>query len=260
MASRGQRKAAAKERVGEDFREPKPGCYWDGSAWVPIEIALAGHEPPIPEESMTRRERKTLGNAFRAGEEVRLKRDLSQKADKASHSLQAKRIGRPPMDFNPELGAEICHRLANGQALTEICNLPHMPDNTTVYKWMDRTPSFARDYIRARENQAHTLFDECLAIADDVSGDVIDNPDGTQTVNTVAVTRAKLRIDTRLRMAGKLAPKVYSERAGALGLGEGGTVNVQVNAMTIDARTLDSGQRDKLRSLLISARDKALDV
>jgi hypothetical protein len=62
-----------------------------------------------------------------------------------------------------------------------------------------------------------------------------------------------------MRMAAKMSPKVYSERSETLGLG-GGTVNVQVNAMTIDARTLDSDSRDNLRRLLLEAKANAIDV
>lgn len=253
-----KQKAKAAEREGEGFQAPKAGHYWDGMTWVPLEAALEG-EATIPTPDMTRGERKKLGRAYRAGEEIRLIQELDREGDKAAQALQVKR-GRPPMAFNPDIGEEICQRLANGQSLTAICDLPNMPSIPVVYKWIRLEPSFASDYMRAREEQAHSLFDQCLSIADDTANDLLVNDEGEATANTIAVTRAKLRIDTRMRMAAKLAPKVFSERTETLGIGTGSTVNVQVNAMTIDARSLDTEQRDNLRRLLLEAQSKIIDV
>jgi len=259
MVSKAQQqraKKAEREAEGAAWDEPKAGHFWDGTAWVPIAEALHGPESPVPALDAPRAERKALGKAYRAAEEQRLIRELQVRAEQ---SVQAKR-GRPPMPYDPAMGAEICQRLATGQSLASICELPHMPAISTVYEFMRREPSFASDYMRAREEQAHTLFDECLDIADDASSDLIENEDKSVTANTIAVTRAKLRIDTRLRMAAKLSPKVYSERSETLGIGGGNTVNVQVNAMTIDARSLDSEQRDNLRRLLLEAKGTIIDV
>jgi hypothetical protein len=254
--SKAKRTALAAERVGDAFKAPKAGCYWDGADWIPIADALDGPEQCVPDLDAPRRERKTLGTAYRAAEEQRLLNDIK---GKANMSVEIKR-GRPPMEYNPDIGAEICVRLSKGQSLTAICDLQHMPSVPTVYGWIRKEASFASDYVRAREEQAHTLFDECLDIADDASNDTLADDEGGVTVNTIAVTRAKLRIDTRLRMAAKLSPKVYSERSETLGIGAGGTVNVQVNAMTIDARTLDADQRDNLRRLLLEAKGTIIDV
>ena len=259
MVSKAQQQKAKQAEVeaeGQAWVEPKAGHYWDGVQWIPVEQALNGPEPSVPDLDAPRAERKAAGKAYRAAEEQKLIRELQVRAET---SVQAKR-GRPPMPYNPEIGAEICQRLATGQSLASICDLPHMPSIATVYEFMRREPSFAQDYMRAREEQAHTLFDECLDIADDASADLIENEDKSVTANTIAVTRAKLRIDTRLRMAAKLSPKVYSERSETLGIGAGGTVNVQVNAMTIDARTLDADQRDNLRRLLLEAKGTIIDV
>jgi hypothetical protein len=205
---------------------------------------------------MTRRERKALGKVYRAAEEQRLIRELEERVEERM-SLPAK-IGRPS-GFNEEIAREICERLATGQSMGAIAELGHMPTMPTMWAWIRKEPSFFSDYMRAREEQAHVLFDQCLDIADDTANDLLVAEDGTVTANTIAVTRAKLRIDTRMRMAAKMSPKVYSERSETLGLG-GGTVNVQVNAMTIDARTLDSDSRDNLRRLLLEAKANAIDV
>jgi hypothetical protein len=101
---------------------------------------------------------------------------------------------------------------------------------------------------------AHALFDESLAIADDTSLDMIPDSEGNLTANPTAVARAKLRIDTRFRIAGKISPRVYGERIESLS-----AVNVQVNSVTVDARQLEPDQRDKLRQLLLTAKASTID-
>jgi hypothetical protein len=54
--------------------------------------------------------------------------------------------------------------------------------------------------IRAREVQADLLFDEILDIADGAKDDMIN------------IQRARLQIDVRKWMVGKLAPKKYGKR------------------------------------------------
>lgn len=248
--------AAAQEGAEvEAWQEAREGHFWNGSTWEPLESIA--QETPLPTPDMTRRERKALGKVYRAAEEQRLIRELEEKAQERM-ALPVKR-GRPS-GFSQELATEICERLASGQSMGSIAELEHMPTMPTMWAWIRKEPSFFSDYMRAREEQAHVLFDQCLDIADDTANDLIVDDEGKAVANTIAVTRAKLRIDTRMRMAAKMSPKVYSERSETLGLGGGSTVNVQVNAMTIDARTLDADQRDNLRRLLLEAKSNIIDV
>jgi len=89
-----------------------------------------------------------------------------------------------------------------------------------------------------------------IDIADDSSRDLLD--DGTP--NNAAIARARLQIDTRARVAGKLAPRVYGERIEQLNQ----TVNVTNNTLAIDGRSLDGEQRANLRAMLLQARDSKL--
>ena len=79
-----------------------------------------------------------------------------------------------------------------------------------------RHEDFAHQYARAREEQADRLFEECLAIADDTTDDVVMVADGkggqVERVNHENIQRSRLRVDTRKWMAGKLAPKKYGDR------------------------------------------------
>lgn len=123
--------------------------------------------------------------------------------------------------WTPEIEDEILARIAKGQAVRNILNDDWMPSEATFYRRLDDDSEFCKRYLRARERQADAIFEECLAIADSQEGDVI-TVDGVDHVNHDCIARAKLRIDTRMRMAGKLKPKVYGDRAIVEGPGPNG--------------------------------------
>lgn len=117
----------------------------------------------------------------------------------------------PEWKYTDEIGEIICGRLAEGESIRTICKDPDLPSHPTIFKWLDKHPEFAARYARARTLQADKLFDEIEAIADSQEGDVII-VDGKEMVNYDAIARAKLRIDTRKWMAGKLRPSKYGEK------------------------------------------------
>jgi hypothetical protein len=209
---------------------------------------------PLPAEGMTRSEKKAATRAFMRAEERETAKALARES-KQKLALVQKR-GRPSK-HTPEIETEILLRLANGESIPRICLDSHMPDPATIFHWLEKSDSFRHRYSRARESQAHLLFDQCLTIADDTAADVIETTDSkgnpVMTSNPSAVARARLMVETRFRMAGKLSPKVYGERADMAAA----QVNVQVNALTVDARQLAPEQRDSLRQLLLQARGES---
>jgi len=194
----------------------------------------------------TRADKKEARRAYHRADEKAVTAELTRSADQAVLSPQRGR----PAKWSEELAHEICVRLSKGQSLNRICDLPHMPSIPTVWAWARERPDFFSAYMRAREDMAHTLFDQCIDIADDVSRDTIIDELGNMSSNPTAVARAKLQIDTRMRIAGKISPKVYGERID----GVAGQVNVQVNSVTVDARQLEPSQRDALRQVLLAAK------
>jgi len=124
-----------------------------------------------------------------------------------------------PTDYTPELAVEICSRLATGESLRSICRDDHMPNKTTVFKWLfeNKFPEFNDQYAQARAMQAETMAEEMLDIADDGTNDWMERFDseGNATgyqLNGEHVQRSKLRIDTRKWAASKLLPKRYGDR------------------------------------------------
>jgi hypothetical protein len=126
-----------------------------------------------------------------------------------------KKTGRPSK-YTIKLAAEICRRLMGGESLRTICLDDHMPRRETVFNWLHAHQSFFNQYAQAREAQADTIFDECLDIADDGSNDWMEKQTRSggviDVVNHEHISRSKLRVDTRLAMAKRLAPKKYGDR------------------------------------------------
>jgi len=139
--------------------------------------------------------------------------------------------------FMEDIADKVLDRLSNGESLRSICQDADMPDGSTVRKWISRNPDFARQYAIAREEQADSLFDETIHIADAV-------PKGAANED---IQRARLQIDTRKWVAGKLRPKKYGdllkhELTGA----NGGAIAMQA----VSIGSLDYDQREALAGML----------
>lgn len=113
--------------------------------------------------------------------------------------------------FTDEMADRICERLANGESINAMCKDADMPSQATVFNWLQQQPTFLEKYTRAREAQADKLFDEILEIADSREGDVYTK-DGQDFTDHDVIARARLRVDARKWMAGKLRPKVYGDK------------------------------------------------
>jgi hypothetical protein len=126
-----------------------------------------------------------------------------------------RKTGRPST-FTPEIGHEICHRLAQGETLRSICRDDHLPLDLTVREWAWKDPTFASQYVQARDRGLDRMADELLDISDDGSNDWMERETKRGTIETVvdreAIERSRLRVDTRKWYLAKLAPKRYSER------------------------------------------------
>lgn len=120
-----------------------------------------------------------------------------------------------PSTYTPEIAAEICARLMEGQSLRKICADTKMPGVRTVYTWLSEDVEFQQQYARAREVQADTLADEIIYLADTtrLGTKVTTKVTGeTETVQVDMVERSRLQIESRKWLAGKLRPKKYGER------------------------------------------------
>ena len=138
--------------------------------------------------------------------------------------------------------------LMRGTPLTVICEALQAQgrfSGRSIYYWLRDDPEakLAIDY--ARDLGFDWIAHDCIAIADDLSNDVMYDKDGTARSNGAAVLRAKVRIETRLKLLAKWSPR-YAE---------GSTLRVegelqQTVRHTIDPRLLPAEQREALRGLI----------
>ena len=226
---------------------------------------MARKSAGTPEEKAARREadllaRKAKRDAEKAAKREafhaeRVKAEAIIRAEVKKGAIQAmergKKTGRPRI-MSPELEADVLERVANGESLASITRDEDMPSASTVLRHAASSPAFDQALARARAMQADVLFDACLAIADDDEADLIPagGKEGGLVANTTAVTRAKLKIETRLRMAAQINPPRYAEKAQALA----GPVTVNVNTLALDARAMSPEARERLRSVLLEAK------
>ena len=145
-------------------------------------------------------------------------------------------VGRPT-NYSPELTAGICARLAEGESLRSICRDEAMPALRTVFVWLAKHPEFVQQYALAREEQADTLADEIVAIADEREGKAImaDGAEVAVVFDSTAVARNRLRVDARKWVASKLKPKVYGDKTQHEHAGpDGGAIPVTIQVVGVE--------------------------
>jgi hypothetical protein len=100
--------------------------------------------------------------------------------------------------YTPDLGAELCRRIAEGESLRAICREPGMPSEGTVRGWArEDREDFGAQYRHARDLQLEFWADEIIDLADQSQLDPRDR---------------QIRIDTRKWLMSKLGPRRYGER------------------------------------------------
>ena len=131
-------------------------------------------------------------------------------------ATKGKKAGGRPERYTPELAAEICERIANGETLMCICEDAHIPHRATVTRWLtDETKTdFLEKYALARELQADNWADELVTIADDAASDWIKRGENGEvsTLNHEHIARSKIRIETRQWLIERLNPKKYGRK------------------------------------------------
>ena len=105
-----------------------------------------------------------------------------------------------PKVFEDDQIEELLEELSGGKPLTRICKEKRMPSVSSVYAWVERDEEFSGRFHAARARGVHALAEECLEIADE------------KTKDAVEVANKRVRIDTRLRLAGKWLSSEYGDK------------------------------------------------
>lgn len=96
--------------------------------------------------------------------------------------------------FDQAIADIICDEISHGNSLATVCREKDI-DYTSVFRWLRENESFTQDYTRAREAQADFHADEIIGIADTEEDS----------------KKARVRIDARKWVAGKMKPKKYGD-------------------------------------------------
>lgn len=136
--------------------------------------------------------------------------------------------GRPPktIDFEDDCVVELLERTEHGEPLTKICEDPRMPARRSVYEWIEADVDFSARFRAARARGVHALAEECLEIADGKAADAVQ------------VADKRVRIDTRLRLAGKWLPSIYGDK-----------IDVHHNGEVVHRHDLSGYSADELDAL-----------
>ena len=97
-----------------------------------------------------------------------------------------------------------------GQEELKMFGLKNLPTQSTIYYWLLKYPHFSEQYAQAREDQADTLADEIIAIADEMPIETTDK-DGNTRFDPAFIQWQRNRIDARKWTAMKLKPKKYGD-------------------------------------------------
>lgn len=107
---------------------------------------------------------------------------------------------------------DVCSEIENGKSLRASLCMPNMPARKTFLEWIDNNEKYRNQYARACDDRAETIFEDILKIADTTENDIIEMDDGKTFINHDVINRAKLRIDSRKWMLGKMNPKKYGDK------------------------------------------------
>lgn len=109
--------------------------------------------------------------------------------------------GRPSL-YTEELAARICYLIATNAHSVKIIasKFKDIPDDTTIYSWLAKYPEFSRQYLEAKEIQAHIYSDTVM----DYIWDVDERPEAIAKANAI-LNGAKWHLS-------KLAPKQFGDK------------------------------------------------
>jgi hypothetical protein len=138
-------------------------------------------------------------------------------------------MARPTLYSEPIID-EIVERLSGGEPLAQICRDEHMPCKATVNKWQLSDDGINSRITHARDEGFDALAEQCLEISDDERHDWKMTKKGIVT-DEVAIGRARLQVDTRLKLLSKWNPKKYGDKIDMTTGGEPLT-----DAKTVDAK------------------------
>lgn len=140
---------------------------------------------------------------------------------KPAKSAEPKRGRGRPSTYDEALATEIAERISEGETLASICRDLQLP-RRTIYNWMATDPAFSARFKQARDVGFHAIADYALDIADTVAA------------SSEEVAKARLRVETRLKLLAKWSPGLYGEKLEHSGPGGGPIQYARVERRIVD--------------------------
>ena len=120
-----------------------------------------------------------------------------------------KKTGRPSK-YTPELAAEICERLSNGEPLRQICRSDdRFPVWQKIYEWMERDAALSGAIARAREVGQDAIAEEIYALVEKEPERILS--EGGGRVDAGYVQWVRVQADIKLKLLAKWNPKRYGD-------------------------------------------------
>ena len=108
-------------------------------------------------------------------------------------------------------------QIKKGKSINEIVNKNGIPDQNTIYNWLNKDAQFKDNYVHAREQQALFYAEKIEKVIEKLKEDTTPTREKTDI--------ARLEVDSLKWIASKLLPKVYGTQAQ--------TNNIQVNVTPV---------------------------
>ena len=118
---------------------------------------------------------------------------------------------------------EILERIERGETLASIVRTTeNIPAYSVIMGHLKKDEEFKRRYDEAREIGYEMIAQSCMALADDPGKSLrtINNEKGETIVTEEAVARARLQIETRLKLLAAWYPARYGNKTTVVGDGE----------------------------------------
>jgi hypothetical protein len=138
-----------------------------------------------------------------------------QEETKARARYKAEQERKDQIPYSEAIAGEICERIAAGEFLINICELPDFPTVRRVNRWLKEHSDFAALHKDAVNDRLNVLEDQLIVIADSSENDfklVTKGGKKTKVFDAEVVSRAKLRCDVRRATLRSYRPERWSEQ------------------------------------------------
>ncbi len=117
-------------------------------------------------------------------------------------------VGRPSI-YSQELADLICHELALGKSMRNVCREEDMPAMSTIFKWLRENKEFTEQYAQATAERTEAQHEDLLELGDEAVklAQSVDFKASNAVVSAV-----KLKADNLKWSMSKMKPKRYGDK------------------------------------------------